>query len=94
MCGIFGYVSRKEKANIWNVLEKGLHQLEYRGYDSAGIAIFDSKTDEVETDLVILNGPLRKSLRLKLVLPTFQKIIVLLVFILELLTTRWRLKLS
>lgn len=48
MCGIFGYVSRKEKANIWNVLEKGLHQLEYRGYDSTGIAIFDSKTDEVE----------------------------------------------
>lgn len=48
MCGIFGYVSRKEKANIWNVLEKGLHQLEYRGYDSTGIAIFDSKTDEIE----------------------------------------------
>lgn len=35
MCGIFGYVGRKEPIKI--VLE-GLKRLEYRGYDSAGIA--------------------------------------------------------
>ncbi len=38
MCGIVGYVGRKQAAPI--VLE-GLSKLEYRGYDSAGIAIRD-----------------------------------------------------
>ena len=36
MCGIIGYVGCKQAAPI---LIKGLHQLEYRGYDSAGIAL-------------------------------------------------------
>lgn len=35
MCGIFGYVGKKDA--VKTVLE-GLHRLEYRGYDSAGIA--------------------------------------------------------
>ncbi len=35
MCGIFGYVGKKD--SVKTVLE-GLHRLEYRGYDSAGIA--------------------------------------------------------
>ncbi len=38
MCGIIGYVGREEAAPI---LIKGLARLEYRGYDSAGIAVFD-----------------------------------------------------
>lgn len=38
MCGIIGYVGDKE---IVPVLLKGLHCLEYRGYDSAGIAIHE-----------------------------------------------------
>jgi glucosamine--fructose-6-phosphate aminotransferase (isomerizing) len=35
MCGIFGYVGRREAEPI---LLEGLRQLEYRGYDSAGVA--------------------------------------------------------
>ena len=36
MCGIVGYVGRQEACPI---LLKGLHRLEYRGYDSAGVAM-------------------------------------------------------
>ncbi len=36
MCGIVGYIGEKE---AWPIIIKGLRRLEYRGYDSAGIAI-------------------------------------------------------
>jgi glucosamine--fructose-6-phosphate aminotransferase (isomerizing) len=36
MCGIVGYIGRQE---VYPILIKGLHRLEYRGYDSAGVAI-------------------------------------------------------
>ena len=38
MCGIVGYVGRAEAAPI---LLDGLRRLEYRGYDSAGVAVVD-----------------------------------------------------
>ena len=38
MCGIMGYVGSSKAAPI---LLEGLAKLEYRGYDSAGIAVFD-----------------------------------------------------
>ena len=38
MCGIVGYVGREQAAPI---LLEGLSRLEYRGYDSAGVCIFD-----------------------------------------------------
>ena len=38
MCGIVGYVGQSQAAPI---LLDGLSKLEYRGYDSAGIAVFD-----------------------------------------------------
>ncbi|MCA9520893.1 MAG: glutamine--fructose-6-phosphate aminotransferase, partial [Myxococcales bacterium] len=40
MCGIIGYVGPKEATPI---LIDGLRRLEYRGYDSAGVAIFDGQ---------------------------------------------------
>lgn len=40
MCGIVGYVGLKEKKEI---LLDGLKELEYRGYDSAGIAVIEDK---------------------------------------------------
>ena len=43
MCGIVGYVGEKDATPI--ILE-GLKKLEYRGYDSAGIAVLsDGKID-------------------------------------------------
>ena len=38
MCGIVGYIGHRD---AWNVIIKGLHRLEYRGYDSAGIALLN-----------------------------------------------------
>ena len=40
MCGIVGYIGNKNAADI---LIEGLRSLEYRGYDSAGIAIIDKR---------------------------------------------------
>ena len=37
MCGIIGYIGKR---NVQEVLLSGLRRLEYRGYDSAGIAVF------------------------------------------------------
>jgi len=40
MCGIVAYVGTQQ---AYPLLMKGLHRLEYRGYDSAGIALIDKK---------------------------------------------------
>lgn len=39
MCGIVGYIGAKREA--YPILIKGLKRLEYRGYDSAGVALID-----------------------------------------------------
>ena len=36
MCGIVGYLGDRD---VYDILIKGLHRLEYRGYDSAGVAL-------------------------------------------------------
>ena len=41
MCGIVAYVGGR---TAYSILIKGLQRLEYRGYDSAGIALFNGKT--------------------------------------------------
>ena len=40
MCGIVGYIGKKE---AYPVLIKGLRRLEYRGYDSAGVALINNE---------------------------------------------------
>ncbi len=45
MCGIVGYVGVKQAAPI---LLSGLQKLEYRGYDSAGIAVRDASAEHIE----------------------------------------------
>ena len=40
MCGIVGYLGNRD---AYAILIKGLHRLEYRGYDSAGVAMLSGK---------------------------------------------------
>lgn len=54
MCGIAGYVGDKQAAPI---LLDGLSKLEYRGYDSAGLAVRDG---DKETEIVKAKGRLKK----------------------------------
>ena len=44
MCGIVGYIGKQQAAPV--ILD-GLARLEYRGYDSAGMAVFDGATVNV-----------------------------------------------
>jgi glutamine---fructose-6-phosphate transaminase (isomerizing) len=44
MCGIVAYIGKRE---AYPILIKGLKRLEYRGYDSAGIVLFDGKDTQL-----------------------------------------------
>ena len=44
MCGIVGYIGKRDCSDV---LMDGLEKLEYRGYDSAGIAVFEN--NEIKT---------------------------------------------
>ncbi|BFZ62781.1 glutamine--fructose-6-phosphate transaminase (isomerizing) [Saitoella coloradoensis] len=49
MCGIFGYLNylvEKQRGEILDILVSGLQRLEYRGYDSAGLAVDGDAQDE------------------------------------------------
>lgn len=56
MCGIIGYAGKNQAAPV---LLDGLSKLEYRGYDSAGIAVFSGNTIDVKKSrgrLSVLSG--------------------------------------
>lgn len=44
MCGIVGYIGHR---NAHDVILKGLYRLEYRGYDSAGIMLYDEAKNDI-----------------------------------------------
>ena len=46
MCGIVGYIGNKD---AYEIIINGLKRLEYRGYDSSGIALFNSKLSVCKT---------------------------------------------
>jgi len=43
MCGIVGYVGEK---NATPIIIDGLQRLEYRGYDSAGVAVYQGRDSD------------------------------------------------
>ena len=60
MCGIVGYVGKRDAADV---LMDGLSKLEYRGYDSAGIAVFENEMIKVAKSkgrLADLKGKMEK----------------------------------
>jgi glucosamine--fructose-6-phosphate aminotransferase (isomerizing) len=67
MCGIVGYVG---SGNATEAILSGLHRLEYRGYDSAGIAVYSPQLDKL---LVVKTAgkiaDLEERVRQELVLP-------------------------
>jgi glutamine---fructose-6-phosphate transaminase (isomerizing) len=61
MCGIIGYIGKKE---AFPIIIKGLKWLEYRGYDSAGVAllngsleVFKKKGKVIELENFVVNQP-------------------------------------
>lgn len=48
MCGIVGYIGNEQACAI---LIEGLKRLEYRGYDSAGIAVLNNSTIDIRTSV-------------------------------------------
>src|SRR3954453_20278525 len=56
MCGIVGAVARR---NVVPILIEGLKRLEYRGYDSAGIAVVNGKLQRLRSTgrVAQLEGP-------------------------------------
>lgn len=47
MCGIVGYIARKQNPNSLKLGMEALKKLEYRGYDSAGFAFWDGNKNDI-----------------------------------------------
>ena len=53
MCGIYGYIGSK---NAHDVITDGLKRLDYRGYDSWGVAVMHAKDIEVTKDVGVVRS--------------------------------------
>ncbi len=70
MCGIVGYIGNN---NSTEILIDGLKKLEYRGYDSAGVAVFENskvKVIKAKGRIKNLDGRLTASLPTSTATPT------------------------
>ncbi|MEZ0369626.1 MAG: glutamine--fructose-6-phosphate transaminase (isomerizing), partial [Candidatus Sericytochromatia bacterium] len=67
MCGIIGYIGHEPTAEIVEILLDGLQRLEYRGYDSAGIAIMTESGLEIQREVGKLSNLIRKTASLDIV---------------------------
>src|SRR3989344_8578061 len=47
MCGIVGYIAKKQNPNSLKLGIDALKRLEYRGYDSAGFAFWDGSKNDI-----------------------------------------------
>ena len=59
MCGIVGYIGA---GKAQPVLIDGLSKLEYRGYDSAGIAVFDGEKINIEMSNTNSEGVIKRNI--------------------------------
>src|SRR2546426_4760034 len=69
MCGIVGYIGNRE---VSNVLVDGLKRLEYRGYDSCGVAIMENGVAKLVRSVGRIKG-LEDKLRAISVTPVFDR---------------------
>lgn len=53
MCGIVGYIGKRQASEL---LVEGLSKLEYRGYDSAGVAIIEDEKIRAQHQNVFLTA--------------------------------------
>ena len=53
MCGIYAYIGNK---NAYNQVQEGLKLLQYRGYDSCGIAFFDGNEFKINKAVGVLDN--------------------------------------
>src|SRR6202000_736670 len=60
MCGIIGYIGKKAASPI---LLEGLRRLEYRGYDSAGVAVIDADDLRIRKKKGKINEGLARTLQ-------------------------------
>ena len=61
MCGIVGAVAQRD---VIDILLEGLRRLEYRGYDSAGVAVVNNKNELVRVRSVGKVSELVKKLKI------------------------------
>ena len=64
MCGIVGYIGNKDTVDV---LISGLKRLEYRGYDSAGIALIDDKELYIGSEIEALRQNLENQNKRELI---------------------------
>ncbi|MBD3188798.1 glutamine--fructose-6-phosphate transaminase (isomerizing) [Candidatus Bathyarchaeota archaeon] len=50
MCGIFGLITKKQDVPVARLIREGLQRLEYRGYDSAGVALVNDGNIELHKE--------------------------------------------